>query len=68
MILFVEVEIAIRFQVKISRKISDIITNKMRFLLAPLHTIYITIYIDNSNNSVLFSQLSDTLGSSNYLT
>ena len=50
MILFVEVEIAIRFQVKISRKISDIITNKMRFLLAPLHTIYITIYIDNSNN------------------
>ena len=50
MILFVEVEIAIRFQVKISRKISDIITNKMRFHLAPLHTIYITIYIDNSNN------------------
>ena len=49
MILFVEVEIAIRFQVKISR-ISDIITNKMRFHLAPLHTIYITIYIDNSNN------------------
>ena len=42
MILFAEVEIAIRFQVNITWKISDRIFNKLRYLLAPLHTNYIS--------------------------
>ena len=42
MILLVEVEIAIRFQVKISRNVSDRIVNKSIFLYAPLCTIYIS--------------------------
>ena len=42
MILFVEVEIAIRFQAKISRNVSDRIVNKSRYLYAPLCTIYIS--------------------------
>ena len=42
MILLVEVEIAIRFQAKISRNVSDRIVNKSRYLYAPLCTIYIS--------------------------
>ena len=42
MILLVEVEIAISFQVRISQKIPNRISNKLRYLLAPLHTIYIS--------------------------
>ena len=60
MILLVEVEIAIRFQAKISRNVSDRIVNKSRYLYAPLCTIYIS-NIKKIGSAEVFSFSSDKI-------
>ena len=75
MILLVEVEIAIRFQAKISRNVSDRIVNKSRYLYAPLCTIYISnikkigsaeVFSFSSDNTIMIILYSLALYINNY--